>query len=90
MPDDTKSPKPPSAEEFKLMLREGLANVARNKQLDQMMCQIKNNSSALSSLERKVDNSNDAHKRRFQSIEERLDRGTNPPREHDHRRAAYD
>ena len=39
--DDTveqaKSPKPPSAEEFKSMLSEGLTNVTKKEQLDQMM-----------------------------------------------------
>ena len=35
----SKSPKPPTAEEFKAMLREGLANVAKKEQIDQMMAQ---------------------------------------------------
>ena len=70
-----KSPKPPSAEEFKAMLREGLANVAKKEQLDVMMTQIKLNSSALVSLERKFDETNDLNERHFLLIEEKLDSG---------------
>ena len=70
--DMAASPKPPSAEEFKTMLREGLANVAKKEQLDQMMVQIKGNSNALISLERKVDSTNEANDRRFKRIEDRL------------------
>ena len=53
--DSARSPKPPSAEEFKAMLREGLANVAKKEQLDVMMTQVKGNAEALRSLEQKVD-----------------------------------
>ena len=84
-----KSPKPPSAEEFKAMLREGLANVAKKEQLDQMMKQIKSNSTALISLEKKMETTNESNERRFQLIEDRLDEGkTHRPT--DFRRAAFD
>lgn len=66
---------PPSAEEFKMMLRDGLANVAKKEQLDQMMNQIKSNSSALRSLERKVDNTNESNERRFRQLEDRIQSG---------------
>ena len=68
-----RSPKPPSAEEFKAMLRDGLANVAKKEQLDQMMIQIKGNSNALISLERKFDNTNEANEKRFRRLESRID-----------------
>ena len=92
MPGETqKSPKPPSAEEFKSMLREGLANVAKKEQLDQMMVQIRSNSDALISLERKVECTNDSNDRRFKIIEEKLDKRSITTHDHsDSRRAAYD
>ena len=75
------SSKPPSAEEFKAMLRDGLANVAKKEQLDVMMNQIKSNSNALLSLERKVDNTSELNEKRFKSIEERLE-GPHPDGHH--------
>ena len=86
---EAKSPKPPTAEEFKAMLQEGLANVAKKEQLDQMMTQIKSNSNALISLERKVDSTNGSNERRFRSIEAKLDAGPCAVND-DPRRAAYD
>ena len=73
-PDAARSPKPPTAEEFKSMLREGLANVAKKDQIDVMMAQIKGNSEALILLDKKVDSTNEATERRLKCIEERLDR----------------
>ena len=67
-----RSPKPPSAEEFKAMLREGLANVAKKEQLDRMMVQISSNTEALHSLQRRVDTTSEATERRFLAIEERI------------------
>ena len=84
-----RSPKPPFAEEFKTMLREGLANVAKKEQLDQMMTQIKANSSALVSQERKVKCTNESNERRFRSIEDRFD-AVSAIRNEDSRQAAYD
>ena len=63
------SPKPPTADEFKSMLREGLSNVAKKEHLDQMMQQIKGNSQALISLERKMEPTNESNERRFKLIE---------------------
>ena len=73
--DTQRSPKPPSADEFKAMLREGLANVAKKEQLDVMMTQVKKNATALVSLEKKVDSANESHERRFEKIEHRLEGG---------------
>ena len=89
MAESGKSPKAPSAEEFKAMLWDGLANIVKKEQLDQMMMQIKCNTTSLVSLERKVDSTNDGNERRFQLIENRLDSGakSNDP---DYRRAAFD
>ena len=79
MPVPAESPtgasKPPSAEEFKAMLREGLANVAKKEQLDRMMLQIRGNSEALLSLERKVHSNSEATESRFRSIEKTIERG---------------
>ena len=72
--EQAKSPKPPTAQEFKAMLREGLANVAKKEQVEQMMNQIRSNSSALASLESKVDSTSEANERRFRRIEDKLDR----------------
>ena len=82
-----RSPKPPTAEEFKAMLRDGLANVAKKEQLDIMMTHIKRNASSLVSLEKKVESTNESNERRFEMIESRLDMGTRVP---DHRQAAFD
>ena len=67
-----RSPKPPSAEEFKAMLKDGLANVAKKEQLDRMMVQISSNTDALQSLQKRVDTTNEATERRFLAIEERI------------------
>ena len=75
-----RSPKPPSAEEFKLMLREGLANLAKKEQLDTMMLQIKGNSEVLQSLEDRVESNNNATERRFLTIEERINQASWPVR----------
>ena len=75
------------------MLREGLANVAKREQLEQMIVQIKGNSAALVSLEWKVDSTNETNKRRFQIIEEKLDQGPIEDRGRertDPRQAAFD
>ena len=69
--DASKSLKPLSAEEFKAMLREGLANVAKKEQID-MMTQIKGNAESLQSLEKKVDTNYNIAERRFKEIEEKI------------------
>ena len=71
--DPARSPKPPSAEEFKAILREGLANVAKKEQVDVMLTRIRENSDAIRSLESKVDNNNKATEDRIRRIEERFD-----------------
>lgn len=89
-----RSRKPPSAEEFRAMLKDGLANVARTEQLEQMMVQIKSNSNALVSLERKVDCTNEANEIRFRTIEDRLDAGHTSDHDRDplleSKKAAFD
>ena len=77
------------------MLRDGLENVARREHIDQMMTQIKHNADSLTSLERKVETTNEANDRRFRSIEERLDatpvsRSTSPEDRDRSRKAAFD
>ena len=67
-----KSPKPPTTDEIKAILREGLANVARKEQLDLMMDKVTSNSEALRTLEKKVDSSNEETELRFRSIEDKL------------------
>ena len=76
---EQKSPKPPSAEEFKAMLREGLANVAKKEQLDRMMGQIKSNTASLQSLEKRVEETNELNDKRFRAIEERIESGLSDP-----------
>ena len=78
-----------SANDFKRMLNEGLADIARKEHLDQMMAQIKGNSNALISLERKMESTNELNDRRFRTIEERLDGGATP-RAEESRKAAYE
>ena len=92
MPEERRSPKPPTAEEFRAMLRDGLANVAKKDQLDLMMTQIRGNAAAIQSLERKVDSTNEANDERLKKIEERLDRDplSAGAAVSDSRRAAFD
>lgn len=54
MPGEDNAGKPPSAEEFRNMLRDGLESVAKKDQINKMIMHIRNNSDTLISLERKV------------------------------------
>ena len=59
------------------MLNEGLANVAKREQVEQMTIQVGNNSTALSSLEKKFEDANESNNRRFRKLEEMIESGPN-------------
>ena len=63
-------PKPSSAEDIKNLLKEGLTNVAKKDQIDQMVMHIRTNSQALMSLVEKMVTTNELNDKRFKPIEE--------------------
>ena len=77
-PTQAKSPKPPSAEEFRAMLRDGLANVAKREQVEQMMTQIRTNTQALGSLEKRMEETTQVNEKCFRQIEDRIEAGPLP------------
>ena len=86
--------KPPTADEFRAILHEGLATVARREQLEQVMDRVDKNTGAIKSLSSRITTIEDQislssarQEDKITGIEARLDCGT---RGSDSREAAYD
>ena len=86
--------KPPTAEEFRAILQEGLSTVAKKEDLDKLMGQVDRNATAINSINARINDlegqfrqANGGQEQRFRDLEIKLDQ---PASDHQSREAAYD